>query len=292
MSFKPVNEVSDAKAARKRRQAFYTPLELCAVMVAEADLWASARVLEPSAGDGRLVHLMKAEGVESIDACEIDEGARARLVAVGECNLVATDFLAYRPAEPYDRIVMNPPFAGRTYLKHIEHAWSMLAPSGRIVTLAPIAFGEQLAECSVALPGCISATWEEVDADAFREYEVGIRVALATLDRAHANAPQVRICGFSNHATANASLVIESHLEFAQIAAGIFDAATLKTEMAPRIGALGGSCYGVEWREVLAHLRYVDPPQEASPAPPRPEKAAASRRSEVPAQLAMQGVLF
>jgi len=255
VTFQPVNEVLDAKAQRKARQAFYTPMEVGEAMVREAGpALPSMRYLEPSAGDGRLVHLLRLAGAEQIDVCETDAAARERLLAAGEAHLVGEDFLSYRPAVLYDRIVMNPPFSRNTYVRHIEHAWSLLAPGGRIVTLGPNGLGDLLTRCALELPGCISATWEMIEKNAFREYGTGIEVTFATLDR-ELRGSEPEVCGFSNHSTANAVFTIEHRQELLEQASEITDPEEMREVVAPVIGKTGGSCYGVDWDEVIEHLQ-------------------------------------
>lgn len=49
-------------------------------------------------------------------------------------NIVGYDFLEYTGG-PYDRIVMNPPFENAQEIDHVLHAFKLLAPGGRIVSV-------------------------------------------------------------------------------------------------------------------------------------------------------------
>lgn len=184
-TFKPVNEVADAKAARKARQAFYTPLPLVERLVEWADVYPTARTLEPSAGDGRIVHAMRAAGVEQVDFCEIEYGLVGRSQEAGG-SWVGGDFLEYLVGEHYDRVVMNPPFKGKTFAKHIEHAWQVLAPGGRVVAVAPTSVED--------LPCLDGDSWDRVSLELVRSANL-----MAAAPRLYADLLRTR--------AANASLV-------------------------------------------------------------------------------------
>lgn len=273
MGFKAVNEVADAKAARKRRQAFYTPTELVQKLVQWADVSEFTTCLEPSAGDGRIVHALREAGVQRVDACEIEAGMHGRIKEAGG-NVVGTDFLKYRPAELYDRIVMNPPFKGKTWQGHVEHAWGMLATGGVLLSLAPGDADRIVRDHGLSLPGCTHATTEQLDGGLFKEFETGIRVTVIEARREKDSVVEE----FSNAATANAALTIENDLDLvtAWRAAAAKDASALAAmdeydrRFAPEwwansrnalvakvrreIGETGGSCYGVDWGEVAEYL--------------------------------------
>lgn len=103
-------------------------------------------VLEPSAGDGRLADEVRRRGGYLVNCCELNHEARKALEAKGH-TLVGADFLDYWlpksvyddsvPRFMYDRIVMNPPWGRRQWIKHVQHAWNLLRPGGRIVALLP-----------------------------------------------------------------------------------------------------------------------------------------------------------
>lgn len=116
---------------------FQTPQPLAAEMCREAQLHSSHRILEPSAGLGRLVDEMPAVAdkvliEQSAECCEV---LRNRYSFTPE--LVCTDFLKVTVsyAGLFDRIVMNPPFKMGRDIKHIMHAYEFLKPGGRLVAL-------------------------------------------------------------------------------------------------------------------------------------------------------------
>lgn len=140
-------EITDPKAA----ELFETPLALGSVAVERLAVQAGMRVLEPSAGRGALVRaLLAAETRLHIEAMEaVDENIAGKLAALlsgssaprltGVFNVVHGDFLLAEPGrtwlEPFDRVLMNPPFSKRQDIKHVRHAYKFLGPGGVLVAI-------------------------------------------------------------------------------------------------------------------------------------------------------------
>jgi predicted RNA methylase len=124
--------------ARKEYDFFRTPHRLAESLVTAARIETGHRVLEPSAGDGRIARAIRVAhpGAELVVA-ELNEACRRELAADG-FEIVAADFLSIDAEgwRPFDRIVMNPPFSRRQDVEHIAFAWRLLAPGGRLVAIA------------------------------------------------------------------------------------------------------------------------------------------------------------
>lgn len=98
------------------------------------------RILEPSAGTGRIAHLIRERfPLAEIDVCEIDPFNRAGLETSG-FNIVADDFLTLETDQKYDFILMNPPFKGTEYIDHILKAFSLLKTHGKLAAIVPSGF--------------------------------------------------------------------------------------------------------------------------------------------------------
>lgn len=95
----------------------------------------SFRVLEPSCGDGRILDELRARNCKAL-GIEYHSGRAAEARAKGHAVHCA-NFLE-QPATPeFDKVVMNPPFYGRHYVKHVRHAFKFLKPGGVLVAILP-----------------------------------------------------------------------------------------------------------------------------------------------------------
>lgn len=93
------------------------------------------RVLEPSCGDGRILDEIRARGCQSF-GIEVHAGRAAEARAKG--HAVLTGNFLEQPARPeFDVVVMNPPFYGRHYVKHVRHALKFLKPGGTLISILP-----------------------------------------------------------------------------------------------------------------------------------------------------------
>lgn len=130
-------EVFDARL----HGAFFTPVVLADGLVAMAPLVALTdrclRVLEPSAGIGRLADAVKRAYCDAdIDCIELLEEHRRELVAAGHNVIdgIGGDFLLLHPSceglDPYDATVMNPPFQRGADRIHVLHAAKFVRVGG------------------------------------------------------------------------------------------------------------------------------------------------------------------
>ena len=90
-------------------------------------------VLEPSCGKGDILDALKEvyPGVE-LHAIERNYTLSDVLSAKGHA-VQFCDFLEHQGS--YDRIIMNPPFENGQDIEHVQHAYSLLAPGGRLVSV-------------------------------------------------------------------------------------------------------------------------------------------------------------
>ncbi|TPM62104.1 MULTISPECIES: class I SAM-dependent methyltransferase [unclassified Mesorhizobium] len=94
-----------------------------------------SRILEPSCGDGRIMDAIRSRG-HRVFGIEYHAGRAAEARAKGH-NVLTANFLEC-PAKPeFGFVVMNPPFYGRHYVKHVRHALKFLKPGGTLVSILP-----------------------------------------------------------------------------------------------------------------------------------------------------------
>jgi hypothetical protein len=178
-----LNEVicSGAIPDRKSHQFYPTPSWLAERVIAEAEIPETLDggcmfpvVLEPSAGLGALAD--KCPNPVTVTCVEVSE-LHCRVLGGKGYNTVNADFLEWAPGcrARFDRIVMNPPFAGGRAAMHLEAAAGLLAPGGRLVAILPSSMrGKNV------LPG-MSVQWSEVIENAFPD--ASVNVVIATVER-------------------------------------------------------------------------------------------------------------
>lgn len=143
-------DAEDAKprtgtAVSKDLQFYWSPADVIERALEFADLynlreWRNnppepSRILEPSCGDGRIMDAIRARGHQAF-GIEYHAGRAAEARAKGH-NVLTANFLE-QPAKPeFDMVVMNPPFYGRHYVKHVRHALEFLKSGGQLVSILP-----------------------------------------------------------------------------------------------------------------------------------------------------------
>jgi SAM-dependent methyltransferase len=173
------HENGTAPRAVSAFQLFQTPAALAARLVSALALRSGARVLEPSAGLGRLLdalapfHPAEVVAVEMAAACagELYAQARPRVL------LVQANFLSLTPATlgTFDAVAMNPPFHMRDDIRHILHARAFLKPGGTLAALCLDTPHRAAALCPLA------ASWEPIPAGAFGQEGTRVATVLLTL---------------------------------------------------------------------------------------------------------------
>lgn len=102
-----------------------------------------SRFLEPSAGEGAIADFLWNRHSVYADCVELDE-TRAQTIRQKGYRVVGSDFLQFTPEQPYDYVLMNPPFTvdgdTQVYIDHIEHALTCLRPGGDLLAVVPGSF--------------------------------------------------------------------------------------------------------------------------------------------------------
>lgn len=167
-------------------QLFPTPQSLAERMVSEAGLNYGETVLEPSAGTGRILKAIYNDshfsGIEKVVAVEINGKLCDSLkLSYPEVQLHRMDFLKYKPNNLFNKIIMNPPFENGVDIKHIMHAWSMLASGGRLVAIC--AFGPRQKKEIGKLVDDFGGVWENLPDGSFKESGTNVHTALIIVDK-------------------------------------------------------------------------------------------------------------
>lgn len=159
-------------------QFFPTPPALAGHIVSLAQIQPGERCLEPSAGQGNIARFMP-----SPHCIELNPKNREILAAAG-FNVVAEDFMEFSPEQPYDVIVMNPPFTAGQDARHIIKAIGMARRKVVAVASAACLFRtdavyRQLRE----LIGQYGGTITELPEGSFKESGTAVNTVLIEVDK-------------------------------------------------------------------------------------------------------------
>ncbi|MDF3606538.1 DUF4942 domain-containing protein [Paracoccus sp. DMF-8] len=132
------------------------------------------RVLEPSCGCGRFLDAMRAAGADVV-GIEVDPVRAAMCEAKGH-RVMRTNFLETVPTADFDRVVMNPPFYGRHYAKHVRHALRFLKPGGTLTAILPASARYDHGELDDLRPH-----WDDLPVGSFTESGTNINTTVATI---------------------------------------------------------------------------------------------------------------
>jgi predicted RNA methylase len=167
---------------------FATPDDVIYTMLGLAEIeryGPLARILEPSAGMGAILDAVRAaECPAELVTVELDP-IRAAVLRSKGYDVHELDFLLFQAEQPVDLVLMNPPFAVEgnklAYIDHIRHAWSLLAPDGMLVAVAPSGFTYRDDRKCAEFRDLVRAAggWEDNPREAFKES--GTTVATVTL---------------------------------------------------------------------------------------------------------------
>lgn len=160
-------------------QLFQTPAEMAARLVALLDLNPGARVLEPSAGLGRILDALKPFQPAEVVAVEMAPQCAGELFKQERegVTIKQRDFLSLSPSDlgQFDAVVMNPPFHMRSDIKHILHALKFLKPGARLAAICMNTPHRRTAFESMA------ETWIDVPAGPFGKEGTRVETAMVVI---------------------------------------------------------------------------------------------------------------
>lgn len=156
-------------AVSKDLQYYPTPQRVVDEVVQDLNL-KGKRVLEPSCGCGRFMDALRKAGAKPY-GIEVDPGRAAECRAKGH-NVLLANFLETAPTGDYDVVVMNPPFYGKHYAKHVQHALKFLRPGGVLKAVLPATARYD--------HGLLDGRWEDLPVGSFSESGTNINTTVLT----------------------------------------------------------------------------------------------------------------
>ncbi len=129
----PVLKAEQALIGKKLEGFFPTPKPIISRMLELADIKEGDRILEPSAGKGDILDMLRLHHPENqVTAIELNGTLFDVLEAKGH-SVERGDFLEHQGN--YNVIIMNPPFEKGMEMTHVLHAFDLLAPNGKLVAI-------------------------------------------------------------------------------------------------------------------------------------------------------------
>jgi protein-L-isoaspartate O-methyltransferase len=172
-------------------QLFPTPRDLAFRVAEEADLQPGHRILEPSAGTGRLIDaaaLTSWEWSGELVAVESHPALASALLAkyLQPVKVRHADFLECAgELGLFDRVLMNPPFADQMDVRHVMHAAKFLKPGGRLVAIMAAGVTYRHDRMSAEFRAFVErrgGTIEALPADSFKESGTKVNAVLVVFD--------------------------------------------------------------------------------------------------------------
>jgi len=116
--------------------AEFTPLSYLGASVG------NVKTLEPSCGEGNLIRCLNEFGevegrIFDVDGYDVDP-LNVMFCEEAGLNVKQADFLSLLPVSEYDLVIMNPPFNGDEFIKHIRHAQKFLNDNGLLISVIPV----------------------------------------------------------------------------------------------------------------------------------------------------------
>jgi predicted RNA methylase len=175
------HENGTAPRAIVSHQLFQTPPEVAAQLVALLDLKGGERVLEPSAGLGRILDALASYKPAEVIAVEIAATCAGELYKQNRpgVKILQRDFLAcdFFDIGLVDAVAMNPPFTMRSDIKHIQAALQFLRKGGRLAAICMNTEHRRAAFRDIA------STWIELPERTFKHEGTNVPTVLFTIDQ-------------------------------------------------------------------------------------------------------------
>lgn len=165
---------------------FPTPAAVVDRLMRLARLEPGMKVLEPEAGTGAIA-LAAAQivGFDLVTPIELLPGNARKLREAGFSFVNQVDFLTVDPIPIFDRVLMNPPFAGMADVAHVMHATRFLKPDGLLVAITSPSWSHNTSRKAAAFRDFVEeceGEVEEVERGAFRESGTDVTTRLVVLE--------------------------------------------------------------------------------------------------------------
>lgn len=152
-------------------QYYPTPEKVAESVVSDIYFRDGDEVLEPSCGCGRILDVLSARRVKAF-GIEVDHSRAEQCRRKGH-KVLSANFLETVPDPRFSHVVMNPPFWGQHYAKHVEHARKYLRPGGVLTAILPSTARYD--------HGLLDGRWKDLPVGSFSESGTNINTSVLTM---------------------------------------------------------------------------------------------------------------
>ena len=160
-------------AVAKDLQYYPTPVKVVEEVLSDIYIRPGQLALDPSCGCGRILTGLRKAGAIPF-GIEVDAGRVAQARRKG-FDVRHANFLECEPVPKYDHVVMNPPFFGKWYMRHVLHAFKFLKSGGRLTTILPVTARYDHGLIDAQLPG---GSWCDLPVGSFSESGTNINTTV------------------------------------------------------------------------------------------------------------------
>lgn len=115
---------------------FPTPRAVIEQMLDHADIPdGPCDVLEPEGGSGAILDALRETAPDARLTTYERHNSLRDVLALKGYALAGSDFMEAETGPRFDRVLMNPPFENGQDIEHVRHAFAMLRPGGRLVSI-------------------------------------------------------------------------------------------------------------------------------------------------------------
>lgn len=165
------SEAKQSTSVAKDLQYYPTPQSVINRMIDSVYGLKGKLVLEPSCGCGRILDAIRDAGATGY-GIEYDAG-RAQIARDKGHNVFTGNFLEFVPQTKFDYVIMNPPFYGKHYAKHVNHALKFLKEGGVLISVLPATARYD--------HGILNGKWQDLPTGSFSESGTNIATTLLTI---------------------------------------------------------------------------------------------------------------
>jgi hypothetical protein len=173
--------VRQSTEVAKDLQYYPTPREVVERIIDGLSNLKGQKILEPSSGCGRFLDALRKAGADVL-GIEVNP-ERAQQCRDRGHKVLTANFLETVPTADFDRVIMNPPFYGKHYAKHVRHALKFLKPGGTLTAILPITarYDHGLLDDLTGNRARWSQPWNDLPVGSFRESGTNINTTVLTV---------------------------------------------------------------------------------------------------------------